>query len=441
MKSLKRHLGVNLVVALLLVFGGQWLLVSFTIERLAENYISGRIEQDVDNLLAAISFDSDGQIILQNDSHQRYESGPYSGHYFVIQADQSRLVSESLWDQNLDVPPVPVGETTIANTTGPLDQFLLVVSKGFNKLGRNVNISVAEDISAVRKTIRSFQWQYLLLTGILLVILLTLQQWIIRRSLSPLEKTRLDLDGITRGNLSELNEDVPDEIRPLVREINSLLIQLSKRLGKTRNAIGNLAHSLKTPLSMINQVIQDPLFDDHPLLKRRMDKQVMEIRQSLERELGRARLAGDGKSGQRFSPAGDLPPLLETLKQLHAGKEIDFVTAGITGDTWPFEREDMLELFGNLLDNACKWAARKISIVLSRNDLATIIIDDDGSGCSPEKLDALSRRGLRLDETVEGHGLGLSIVRDIVSHYGGNLVFERSPELGGLRVSVILPVA
>jgi signal transduction histidine kinase len=437
-RSLKARLGSGLVIALILVFTVQWLLVSLAIQHVTEKYIASRMSLDIDSLLSGLTFNQTGLPEITQEPEGLYNRGPFSGHYYQINASGYVLRSRSFWDQSLDIHQVEVGSTGKQRITGPLDQPLLVLSKGFNKQGYPVTISVAEDMSAVDEGIRTMQQLYLLVTiGLLLLLLLT-QQWIVHQSLKSLAATRLNLERVSIGEAEKLPEDVPAEIAPLVREVNVLLELLSRRLVKTRTAVGNLAHALKTPLSMLGRISADPVFSEKPQLQQRFNHQVESIEHALERELNRARLAGDGKSGRRFNPDQDLPQLVNTLQQIHRDKNPD-ITLNITNKiTWPADREDMLELFGNLADNACKWAKSKVRITIENDHAFTV--EDDGPGCPADQLESLSQRGLRLDESVSGHGLGLSIVRDIVNHYNGQISFDRSTDLGGLRVRVNLLV-
>ncbi|MDJ0806059.1 MAG: ATP-binding protein [Gammaproteobacteria bacterium] len=168
--------------------------------------------------------------------------------------------------------------------------------------------------------------------------------------------------------------------------------------------------------------------------------QVERIRQLMQRELKRARLAGNGVQSQQFDAHIDIPDLIGVLRQVHNEHRLSIkhqMEAGLR----PFgDREDMLELLGNLLDNACKWAGSRVLCRISGGDAVRISVEDDGHGLTDKDLDKLTRRGIRLDESVEGHGLGLSIAKDIVKLYGGTTVFRRSAGLDGLQVNITLPL-
>ena len=250
---------------------------------------------------------------------------------------------------------------------------------------------------------------------------------------------REDIRRLEQGKTGKLAEDVPAEILPLVQEFNRLLKLLAQRLERSRNALGNLAHALKGPLNLLIQYFDIKDSVDYDRHRKQAATQAVRIRQLMDRELKRARLAGKGIPSQRFQPQAELPDLVEVLKQVHQSRSLQ-IQYQVDEDVPSFgDREDMLELLGNLLDNASKWAASKVACRILSNEQIQILIEDDGMGLSDQELERLTQRGARLDETVEGHGLGLAIARDIVKLYGGSMQFGRSPQLGGLQVKVVLP--
>lgn len=260
-----------------------------------------------------------------------------------------------------------------------------------------------------------------------------------KAALAPLESIRIDLPKLAQGEIQNLTTNVPSEVRPLVQEVNRLLELLGRRLKQSRTAIGNLAHSLKTPLTLLTQLASEPPLAVEDKLRSRLVKETNQIRSLVDRELKRARLAGAGSPGTRFIPAQNMPALTQTLERVYADKELAIETEGpSTSVPWP-DQEDMLELLGNVGDNACKWARKQVRFRLEADGELKMTIEDDGPGCTIEQRENLTARGVRLDESKEGHGLGLAIAQDIVEHYGGQIDFDESPGLRGLRVTVRLP--
>ena len=213
------------------------------------------------------------------------------------------------------------------------------------------------------------------------------------------------------------------------------MLLLTQRLERSRNALGNLAHALKGPLNLLTQYFDtaDSAEQEQAAL------QTERIRQLMQRELKRARLAGRNLSAARFNAGEELPDLIAVLQQVYRERTVS-VDYQLDPELEPFgDREDMLELLGNLLDNGCKWASSRVICRIEGESEICIQVEDDGAGLLDQEIQDLTKRGTRLDETVEGHGLGLAIVGDIVKLYGGTIQFSRSESLGGLKVIILLP--
>jgi signal transduction histidine kinase len=310
---------------------------------------------------------------------------------------------------------------------------------GYEKRGHALTIAVAEDYSPIERGFAVFQRRYVLITAAILLGLIALQIGVVRRSLRPLQQMRADVGRLEQGEIQRLHREVPAEVVPLVEEINHLVTILGERLERSRNALGNLAHALKTPLTALDQLLSSEELKAHPQLHAQLRGQSEIIGNFIRRELKRARLAGVVTPGRRFDLHRELKPLLGTLEQIYRDKNLSIEWRIAPGLTYPAEREDMLELFGNLLDNACKWAVRKVMLDVTEDGGLAFSIEDDGPGAPQEKLAQLSERGMRLDESVGGYGLGLAIAQEIVGFYRGEMGFGQSPRLGGFRVWVRLP--
>jgi signal transduction histidine kinase len=301
--------------------------------------------------------------------------------------------------------------------------------------GKAVLLSVAEDTSRQKASSLLFQRRLLLLSFTALLLLLVMQIWVIRRGLKPLTGLKDELGRLERGETEVLQQQVPAEIAPLVDEINRLLSVLRQRLVRSRNSMGNLAHALKTPLTRMLQLLEhEPAKEDRQIII----ELVRNIEQRVERELSRARMAGQTPGGFWPEPARDIRDLATTLEAINQKRTI--IDLDIQdGLHIAADREDMMELIGNLLDNACKWARHRIRLRLSVEEGLCITIEDDGPGMDKaEQYEALNR-GVRADESKPGHGLGLAIVRDIIAVYKGTLHMGSSNSLGGLRISIFLP--
>jgi len=440
MGSLQGRLGSGLIITLLVVFLLQGIAVSLFLRQMTTDYLAARLEHDAENLLAALQTLADGNIVLDNTKLDAVYQRPYSGHYYRIDTARQALRSRSLWDHDLDGGLLPVGAQRQLNRHGPERQPLLVVRHGFRKGEQDITITVAEDLSVIRQSMHRLQWLLLLLSLAAMTTLILLQRWLMRRSLRPLQQVQADVDRLERGDIAALPDQVPDELRPLTQEINRLLTAFAERLQRSRNALGNLAHALKTPLSLLAQLQDDPALKALPEVRQRLTAPVAAMRQLIERELKRARLAGGSVPGRRFMPEQELPPLLDVLRRIYGNKALEFDCRIAPGLTVAADREDMLELLGNLLDNACKWSRCRIRVTAEARQGFHFCVEDDGPGCSDEQLASLIGRGVRIDESTAGHGLGLAIAGDIVGGYGGTIQFSRSDALGGFRVDITLPV-
>lgn len=283
-----------------------------------------------------------------------------------------------------------------------------------------------------------FLRNFAILAMVGLVTLLLVQGMVVRQAFRCIKPLREEVKSLATGDEKSLSEDVPDEIFPLVREINHLLQLLSRRNLRSRNALGNLAHALKGPMNLLTHYFDKSTASENRIDSTLAGQQVERVRLLIDRELKRARIAGSGTTSQRFDPQLDLMDLVTVLKQIYRDKQLSVEAVTARGQP-PFgDREDILELLGNLLDNACKWAKSRVRCTISGKEHLRIVVEDDGEGLADEDVTRLTARGSRLDENREGQGLGLAIVSDVVSLYDGELIFDRSPELRGLRVSVVL---
>lgn len=448
MRSLATRLNLGLSLSLAVLIGAAWWLGHAALHRSAEVYVVSHLEHAAEALVSGLSADpAEPGAALQAVLAPVYRQ-PFSGHYFeVLGPDGRRYSSRSLWDQRLPVAPLPVGRTEQRDARGPLDQLLLLRSTGYRIGDRVFTVAVAEDLDPLMTALQPFEQLFAVLavTGFLLMLLI--QHLTVRWTFRQLRPVYRDIEALERGASQQLTEAVPVEIRPLVRKLNALLSVYGRRLERSRNAAGNLAHALKGPLSLL---LQELSRDDEPIdheRRRICHDQVRWVMALLERELKRARIAGGGGAGSLFDPREELPVLLDLLARSYADKGLQFELEDQLQTTVALDREDMLELIGTLLDNACKWAATRVLCRLEPLAGAgsppgmRLCVEDDGPGCDDAELAAIGERGVRLDEAVAGHGLGLAIAREIVAEYDGRLALGRSQRVGGFRASVELPVA
>jgi signal transduction histidine kinase len=441
LSSLQSRLAYGLGISLLALIAAVGLVGHETLYRLGHAFVLSRLQHDAEALVAALNIEPDGAPRIGRQRLTPVYSQPYSGHYFALEmAGQEPLYSRSLWDQTLELDPLAPGETMQWQALGPMGQRLLIWSGGFSKQDTVLTLAVAEDLSSFDKELRSFERILGLMASGGVLLLFLIQRGLISQTFGKLRPLYEDIERLERGDAVSLTENLPDEVLPLVRKLNRLLEQYQQRLERSRRATGNLAHALKTPLHLLVQELEQL---DPPLAQaslRRMNDQVDRIRSLMERELKRARFAGSVGPGRQFQPEEELPTLARLLESMHPAKDLRVECVFGTDDSLQADREDMLELVGNLLDNACKWAASRVTCrVAGDSDGWLLRVEDDGPGCDDAQLLHIAERGTRLDENVSGHGLGLSVVQEICELYRGRIEFGRSPSLGGFMASVYIP--
>ncbi len=435
MKSIQRRLSLGLIsvmviVGLVLAQTSLWLF-----EMGLQRYLESGLRNDSENLLVALVRGPNGVQLDEQRLSPAYQR-PFSGHYFRIDFSDTHWRSRSLWDQEL--PQLPHAGLKGNLQLGPEGQQLLVLRSDYKRFGQSISISVAQDYTPVRESFRLMRQVGLVLGVVALLLILVLQRVTVRRALRPLETAREQIAQLQQGQRSQLDTLVPVELEPLVAQINHLLAHTEDSLKRSRNALGNLGHALKTPLAVLLSAASSEQLKDHPQLAKLLREQLEQVQQRLNRELNRARLAGETLPGALFDCDGELPGLLATLNMIH-GEHLALSCHVRPGLQLPWDREDLLELLGNLLDNACKWADAEV--VLRIDEVADgfrLSVEDDGPGIPESQRDQVFSRGTRLDEQTQGHGLGLGIVRDIVEVWGGVLQLQES-ELGGLKVVIELP--
>ena len=377
---------------------------------------------------------------------------PLSGWYWQItplDAVKPEIrSSRSLWDTGLnrlrdeDATTSPDG-TRRGYAVGPDEQRLRLLERSVD-LGEDGRylIVVAGDPQEIDDETHAFDRALVVTFATLAVVLLLITMFQVRFGLAPLKRISEALAAIRAGTAERLEGRFPVEIAPLARETNALIDANREIVERARTHVGNLAHALKTPLS----VVINEAAGREDLLAAKVIEQANIMRDQIARHLERARLAARLKV---VGSVTDIVPIVtaltRTMEKIHQGRGIAIDLDAPTEVRFRGERQDLEEMVGNLVDNACKWAQMRVSVevVAERPDGAApaavrIIVDDDGPGLGPAQRDQVARRGLRFDETKPGSGLGLSIVLELAALYGGNLLLGSAP-IGGLRAELVLP--
>ena len=432
---------------LALAVGGFVLSTAF--RNAAQDSFDTRLATDMDGLIAAAEPDPEGGVLLQDRFVNHQFDRVYSGLYYQIKPlapGPGGQISRSLFDQVLNVTDtIKHGAVSYGYASGPENQHLRVLARRVvfpisatpqTDDTRAYTFLVAGDLAAVDAESAAFNgtliWSFVLL-GLGLVVAVFLQ---VRVGLLPLRRLKEALARIRDGSAQHLEGKFPAEIAPLATELNSLIEHSNEVVGRARTHVSNLAHFLKTPLSVLASEAEaepGPLSDQ-------VRRQVDTMRRQVDHYLARARAAGSvNVLGNRTPVAPVLSDLARVLTRIHAERAIAIDWDCPVNIYFRGERQDLEEMAGNLMDNACKWAATQVRVRATRDGARfTLAVEDDGPGLSPEDRARVGTRGERLDESVPGSGLGLAIVRDISKLYAGFLVLGASP-LGGLQASLTLP--
>ena len=264
---------------------------------------------------------------------------------------------------------------------------------------------------------------------------------LVRRALAPFRNLRDGLSSVRAGRSRRIEGDHPTEVQPLVNDLNALLEDRERAVARALTTAGDLAHGLKTPLAVLAQEAEQAADEGHHDLAATLGQQLERMQRQIDYHLARARATATARAapGVRCAVLPSVEGLVRTMRRLHAARELT-----IDADVSPAHeirgrREDLDEMLGNLLDNACKWARSRVAISSSIDDSRLVIsVDDDGPGLDPSMRAQVLQRGVRADQQVRGSGLGLAIVSDLAELYEGSIALQTSP-LGGTRARLELP--
>ncbi|WFU58981.1 sensor histidine kinase [Bradyrhizobium pachyrhizi] len=379
---------------------------------------------------------------------------PLSGWYWQITRTDTEKgetrASRSLWDKKLPKLEEHGAELTAAGVRlgyvdGPEGQSLRVVERPVD-LGADGKflVSVAGDATEIFDETRSFDYYLGGTFAALGVVLLLTTVFQVRYGLAPLKRISDAIADIRSGRAERLEGRFPVEIAPLARETNALIDANREIVERSRTHVGNLAHAIKTPLSVI--VNEAAAHAADPFASKVLEQADL-MRDQVAHHLERARIAARATI---VSTITDVAPVIEalrrTMEKIHRDRDLSIEAKADPAARFRGERQDLEEMVGNLVDNACKWAASQVSVEVTvvspeasgAGPRLRIVVDDDGRGLSEAERAQVSRRGQRLDESKPGSGLGLSIVTDLAGLYGGNLALNNAP-IGGLRAVLMLP--
>lgn len=440
------------------------LLAGFTLGGLFREHVlrqfQAELTQQLDQLAARLEFDAAGQPLIDplSLSDPRWQR-PYSGLYWQIDQVSTDgrgragvLRSRSLWDASLQLQADTLadGAVHVHETTGPEDSSLLLLERTIRPADQpqaRWRLIVAADLKETREAVTKFSG-VLAASLVALLLLLALAAWAqVAVGLKPLRALQRSLKDVQQASSPRLQGEFPAEVQPLVDDFNRVLDQNREVVERARTQAGNLAHALKTSLSVLEHAAARVADADGSTLAQQVQEQVALARRHIDWHLARARVSATQRlPGQRTDVTVVIAGLVRVMERVHAGRAIN-ITAHMPATPLFFagEEQDLHEMLGNLLDNACKWASTRVVLTAglvpdTEPPVFCVLVEDDGPGINAADLQAVVARGVRLDESVPGTGLGLAIVQDLAGLYGGQLSLQNA-ESCGLKIRLSLPAA
>ncbi|MGD0762546.1 MAG: HAMP domain-containing sensor histidine kinase [Roseiarcus sp.] len=441
-KSLGGRLFLVAVVSIVVALVGAGSITGLILYR----FIQGQVDQRLDTQIAAISSalvaTPENRVALNGQIDGPPFDRPGGGWYFEIFDCDNRIRSASLGDADLNAPrswPLEwLSRPSVGNPSGIGRQPLHFRGKSAVVGERIVTIVATAPRSAVWRPLLETLSSVLIalaLAGVALVLAMLVQ---VRLGLRPLQALRAAVADVRAGRRERIPPNQPSEIAPLVDELNSLIADNIEGLARARRHVSNLAHGLKTPLANLAVALdergRDPAGELHELIGQ-MDRRI-------RHHLGRARAAAqEGPARVRTPLAVRVADLLAIVPKIHPSKRIEITSCVAPDVAVACEAQDLDEMLGNLIDNAAKWAAKRMRVSASTaGGEVTIVIEDDGPGLVDDKAPEAMQLGQKLDESAPGYGFGLPITRELAELYGGGLELSRS-DLGGVEARLTLPAA
>lgn len=439
LKSLRLRLALWMVAAVVVSLATIW----YVLAGMFASYVQDRYQTEMsalaDSVIAKVFYENGAFQLESNPDDPRLDL-PAGGRYWQLSAGgQADIRSQSLWDTVIDPAAIVENESGFGKIAGPDGGDLLVFSTtarladepGFKAGSLTVFAAFPEaEYSSAMTTFHEELTRMIIIAGLMLtlgglVLVVT--------GLAPLDRLRRDVAGIRAGELPSIKETGPSEVRPLVREINELLVEREKAVERARARASDLAHGLKTPLTVLSQLASELSPEAHDLVIKQVDL----IRQRADRQLQAARLGAEQMAATELSEI--VVKLIHVLSPVTRPKGIDWDNRVKKHILVRMDPADLAEALGNVMDNAGKWASTRIEVEAKLNgDSVDFSVSDDGPGVNADEREKVLERGVHLDQPESSTGLGLSITNDIVVAYGGTMKLTRAKQ-GGLCVTLSIP--
>ena len=445
MHSLSRRLLLSIAVPLALFFGVMTLVLDSGFRTLSEHSLHELLDSQIIALIAAAERTPHSGYVAPLQALDSRFATPRSGLYAEIRSARHEWISPSTAGAEVDFgPPLAQGERRFFYAMAE-HRRLAIESRGVAFAddpsgAKPVTFSVAVSLTPYEEQLWEFRRRMVLWFSVLMFLLLATLAILLRAVLAPVRRLEREIHEVEAGRSEVLGGGYPRELSGVARHLNALLVGERKRLARYRDTLGNLAHSLKTPLAVMRAALSGPLETSEPL-----GAEIDRISDIIEHQLKRAAASGGGLLGQ--APVAVAPiaaDLRAALLKVYRDKDLSLELAVPAACLFVGDRADLLEMLGNLLDNACKWCRQQVRLTVVVDPAGpiqenmSVTVEDDGPGVSADNRARVLERGVRTDESVPGHGLGLAMVRETVELYGGSLSVDTSP-LGGARFELHLP--
>ncbi len=442
-------LSFRLLISAGFVLTAFFALVAFVLEQgfreSAEQALKEKLQVHIYSLLSVAELTEKLELSMPDALREPRFSNPGSGLYASINQAGNIFVWRSLSAVGLDLPStmeLKAGESVfLKNENGRFVLHYAVIWENEAGFEQYYIFTVAEDESFVSNQVERFRVTlrgWLFFIGLLLVLI---QFLVLRWSLKPLRMIVNDLEAIETGNKRRLDGQYPAELTGLAGNLNALISSERAHLERYRNTLADLAHSLKTPLAILRGCLQPSVVN-----KESVSEQISRMNEIVEYQLQKAAAKGQKQLTGTVDVSIIVKKILSSLKKVYADKQIVFSFEQSSPCLMYCEEGDIYEIAGNLLDNASKWCDKNVYVKLielekeNNSKFSWILqIEDDGAGIAEEKLEEILQRGVRADENIQGHGIGMAVVNELTKLLGGKLVGSESEMLGGMKWLVYLP--